>query len=86
MIVGLGRAADDTVIIVGLILPMVVVADEVTDLLFGIAGEIVVREQDAVLECLVPAFRLALRLCIQRRSAYMVHDLRHAPARLVLIV
>ena len=41
---------------------MVVVGDEVADLLLKIARQVVVLEQDAVLERLVPALNLALRL------------------------
>jgi hypothetical protein len=41
---------------------MVVVGDEVADLLLKIARHVVVLEQDAVLERLVPALNLALRL------------------------
>ena len=47
---------------------MVVVGDEVTNLLLEITGQVVVLEQDAVLERLVPALDLALRLGMQRRA------------------
>ena len=45
---------------------VVVVSDEVADRLLESAGQIVVLEQDAVLEGLVPAFDLALGLGMQR--------------------
>jgi hypothetical protein len=45
---------------------MIVVGDEVTDLLLEITGQVVVLEQNAVLERLVPALDLALRLMMQR--------------------
>ena len=55
--VGRGQVGD------ALMVPEVVVAgDEVANLLLEIAGQIVVLEQDAVLQCLVPAFDLALGL------------------------
>jgi hypothetical protein len=47
---------------------MVVVADEVAELSFQIAGQIVVFEQDAVLERLVPTLDLALGLGMVRRA------------------
>ena len=58
-----------------------VVGDEVADLLFEIAGQVVVLDQDAVLECLVPAFNLALGLGVQRRPANMAHALVMEPFR-----
>ena len=48
---------------------MVVVLDEGRDLAFEIAGQVVVLEQDAVLERLMPALDLALGLRMERRSA-----------------
>ena len=45
-----------------MIAQMVVVADEVGDLLIEVARQIIVLEQDAVLEGLMPAFDLALDL------------------------
>ena len=51
---------------------VVVVGDEVADLLFEVARQVVVLKQDAVLERLVPAFDLALGLRMQRRPANMV--------------
>ena len=41
--------------------PVIVVIDEGTDLGLEIAWQIVVLQQDAVLECLMPALDLALR-------------------------
>ena len=52
---------------------MVVVLDERFDLSFEIARQEVVFQQDAVLECLVPAFDLALCLRMHRRTAHMAH-------------
>lgn len=48
---------------------MVVVGDEVADLLLEVTGEIIVLEQDAVLERLMPALDFALRLGMQRCSS-----------------
>ena len=59
--VGRGQVAD------ALVVPeMIVVGDEVADLLLEITGQVVVLEQDAVLERLVPAFDLSLRLGMKR--------------------
>jgi hypothetical protein len=41
---------------------MVVVLDEFADLGFQVAGQIIVLQQNAVLQRLMPAFDLALRL------------------------
>ena len=60
---------------------MIVVGDEVADLLLEVTGEIIVLEQDAVLERLVPALDLALRLGMQRRAADMIHALLLEPVR-----
>jgi hypothetical protein len=54
---------------------MVVVLDKSADLLLESARQVVVLEQDAVLERLVPALDLALRLRAARRAP----DVRHAP-------
>src|SRR5271170_4678512 len=51
---------------------MVVVIDEVADLGLEIAGQIVVLEQDAVLQRLVPAFDLALGLGMEGRTTDML--------------
>ena len=53
--------------------PVVVVFDEGIDLLPEIAGKIVVFQQNAVLQGLVPALDLALRLGMIRRTAGMLH-------------
>ena len=60
---------------------VIVVGDEVADLLFEIAGQVIVLERDAVLEGLVPAFDLALGLGMQRRPANMAHALIMKPLR-----
>ena len=52
---------------------MVVVADEVADLELQMARQQVVLEQDAVLQCLVPALDLALGLGMVSRSTNMLH-------------
>ena len=52
---------------------VVIVLDEAADVRFEIAGQVIVFEQDAVLQRLVPAFDLALRLRMVRRSPYMLH-------------
>ena len=49
--------------------PVIVVLDEALDLGFEIAGQVVVLEQDAVLERLVPALDLALGLRMVGRAA-----------------
>ena len=54
---------------------MVVVADEGRDLPLQLTRQIMVVEQDAVLERLVPALDLALRLRMVGRAA----DMAHAP-------
>ena len=41
---------------------MIVVADEVSDLLFEITGQIIVLKQDAIFEGLMPPLDLALGL------------------------
>ena len=53
--------------------PMVVVLDKGVDLLPEIAGQIVVFQQDAVLEGLVPTLDLALGLGVIRSTANMIH-------------
>ena len=49
------------------------VLDEGLDLLFEIAGQEVVFQQHAVLQGLVPAFDLALRLRMEGSAAHMAH-------------
>ena len=55
---------------------VIVMLDERLDLLLEIAGQEVVFQQDAVLQGLVPAFDLALRLRMERRAADMAHGVR----------
>jgi len=56
-----------------MVTPMVVVFDERFDLDLKVAGQEVVLQQDAVLEGLVPALDLALRLGMERSAAQMAH-------------
>ena len=51
---------------------MVVMRDEGSDLAFEVAWQVVVLEQDAVLERLMPALDLALGLRMERRTADML--------------
>ena len=53
--------------------PVIVVLDEVPDLSFEIARQVIVLEQNAVLERMVPAFDLALGLRMARRATNMHH-------------
>ena len=56
-------------IVQALVVPMLVVMlDEGVDLRFELTGKVVVLEQDAVLERLMPALDLALGLRMTRRS------------------
>ena len=68
--VGVGRCHIVEALVVALV---IVVLDERLDLLFEIAGQAVVFQQDAVLLCLVPALDLALCLRMEGRTAHMVH-------------
>jgi len=52
---------------------VVVVVDEGFDLSFEVAGQEVVFQENAVLEGLMPALDLALRLGMIRRTAGMLH-------------
>ena len=52
---------------------MIVMADEVSDLLFKIAWQIIIFEQDAVFESLVPAFDFALGLGMHRGTSCVLH-------------
>jgi hypothetical protein len=58
---------------------MVVMADEVSDLLFEITGQLLVLEQDKAFPGLVPALDLALGLGMHRRTTGMVHALIAEP-------
>ena len=51
---------------------VIVVGDEVADVGFEITRQIVVLEQDAVLDSLVPALDLALGLAMQRGASDMI--------------
>lgn len=53
--------------------PVVVVLDEHLNLGFEVAGQMVVLQQDAVLERLVPTLALALGLRVARCAADVVH-------------
>src|SRR6476469_2359964 len=63
---------------------MVVVADEGRDVPLELTRQIVVVEQDAVLERLVPALDLALRLRMVGRAADMAHALVVQPCGEIL--
>ena len=54
-----------------MVTPVIVVVDEARDLGFEITGQVVVLEQNAVLERLVPALDLALGLRMARGAANM---------------
>jgi len=58
---------------------MIVVLDEAADVGFEIAGQVVVLEEDAVLEGLMPAFDLALGLGMIGRAADVPHALLFEP-------
>ena len=66
-----------------MIAAVVVVIDEPVDAAFKIARQVVVLQKDAVLECLMPAFDLALRLRMVGRAANMTDVLRIQPLRQV---
>jgi hypothetical protein len=61
-----------------IIATMVIVIDEYVDLGLDVAGQIIVLKQLAVLECLMPALGLALRLPVAGRA---VHVTPIAPGR-----
>lgn len=54
---------------------MIVVTDEVIDLCFKIARQIVVLQQDAILERLEPELDLALGHRMVGRAAHVIHAL-----------
>jgi hypothetical protein len=58
-----------------------IMADQGYGLLFQFARQIVVVEQDAVLERLMPALDPALRLRMIRRAAHVAHALVGKPFR-----
>ena len=53
--------------------PVIIVADEGLDLRFEVAGQVIVLQQDAVFQRLVPALDLALGLRMARRAADMTY-------------
>ena len=53
---------------------VIVVFDERFDLCFQIAGEVIIFQQDAVFEGLVPPLDLALRLRVERCTANMAQS------------
>ena len=59
--------------------PMIVVADEGLNLTLEVAGQVVVFQQDAVLQRLVPVLDLALGLRMTRRAANMIHGVLGEP-------
>ena len=61
------------------IAPVVVMLDEGVNLVPEIAGQIVVFQQDAVLQCLVPSLDLALGLWVIWCPSNMVHFLLFQP-------
>ena len=54
---------------------VIVMTDEVVDLSFQIPGQIIVLQQDAVLERLMPTLNLTLRHRMVRRAANVFHDM-----------
>ena len=72
---GLGSAEVDVgrrqVLQAFMVTPVIVVLNEARDLSFEIAGQVIVLEQNAVLEGLVPALDLALGLRMARGTANM---------------
>ena len=68
--VGIGRRNVVQALVIAL---MVVVFDERFDLALKFAGQEVVFQQDAVLECLVPALDLALCLGMHGGATHMAH-------------
>ena len=63
---------------------MVVMSHEGRDLAFEIAGQVIVLEQDAVLERLMPALDLALGLRVIRGAADVLYFLPVQPRRKIL--
>ena len=72
---GLGSAEVDVgrceVLQAFMVTPVIVVLDEARDLSFEITGQVVILEQNAVLERLVPALDLALGLRMARGATNM---------------
>ena len=61
------------------IAPVVVVLDKCGDLSFKVAGQVIVLQQNAVLERLVPALDLSLSLWMIGCPAHMAHVLTAEP-------
>ena len=59
---------------------VVIVLDESADLAFKVPRQIIVFQQDAVLQRLMPALDLALSLRVIRRAACVVHSLAFHPS------
>ena len=68
--VGVGRCQ---VLQAFMVAPVIVVIDEAIDVRFEVARQVVVLEQDAVLERLMPALDLALGLRMAGSTAYVAH-------------
>ena len=62
-----------------MVAPVVVALDEGCDLRFQVPGQIIILQQDAVLEGLVPALDLALGLGMIGRPTDMAHVLLVQP-------
>jgi hypothetical protein len=62
-----------------MIADVVVVFDEGVNLPFKVAGQVIVLEQNAVLQGLMPAFDLSLSLGMIRRPAHVLHALGLEP-------
>jgi hypothetical protein len=56
-----------------MIAPVIVMLDEPFDVGFEISGQIIVFQQNAILECLMPALDFALRLRMTRGAARVAH-------------
>ena len=70
--VGIGRCHVVQALVIALVVLML---DERFDLALEVAGQKVVFQQDAVLQGLVPAFDLTLRLRVERCATQMAHPL-----------
>jgi len=73
--IGGGDVAEALVVAV-----VVIVIDESADLAFKVPRQIIVFQQDAVLQRLMPALDLALSLRVIRRAACVVHSLAFYPS------
>ena len=74
--VNVGRRDVGEALVVAMVVVMI---DEGADLHFQIARQVVVLQQDPVLECLMPALDLALRLRMVWRTPDVVHALVFKP-------